>query len=101
MSTYKNVTLEGIGNVYFEGKCVSHTFHTADGARKTAGVLLPSKLTFGTDAPEVMDILTGSATVTFEGTTSTYAAGESFSIPGNSSFDIEVSEPTSYICSFG
>jgi purine/pyrimidine-nucleoside phosphorylase len=101
VTNFENVTLEGVGNVYFDGKCVSHTFHTADGSRKTAGVLLPSKLTFGTDAPEIMDILTGSATVTLDGVTSTYAAGESFSVPGNSSFDIEVTEPTSYICSFG
>lgn len=101
MSTYENVTIETVGNVYFDGKCVSHTFHTADGSRKTAGVLLPSKLTFGTDAPEVMDIVSGSCTVTHEGTTTSYAAGESFSIPGNSSFDIEVTEPTSYVCSFG
>ena len=32
----------------------------------------------------------------------TYAAGESFNVPGNSSFDIEVAgEPYHYICHFG
>lgn len=31
----------------------------------------------------------------------TYGAGESFSVPGNSSFDIEASEPYHYVCHFG
>ena len=101
MSTYDNVTLETTANVYFDGMCVSHTFHTADGARKSAGVILPSKLTFGTAAPEVMDILTGSCTVTLDGESSTYAAGQSFSVPGDSSFEIEVSEAVSYVCHYG
>ena len=101
MSTYENVTLETTANVYFDGKCVSHTFHTADGTRKSAGVILPSKLTFGTGAPEVMDILSGSCTVTLDGATSTYTAGQSFSVPGDSSFDIEVTEAVSYVCHYG
>jgi len=101
LTAYENVTLEPIANVYFDGKCVSHTFHTADGTRKSAGVILPSKLTFGTAAPEVMDILTGSCTVTLGGETSTYTAGQSFSVPGDSSFEIEVTEAVSYVCHYG
>ena len=101
MSAYENVTLEPIANIYFDGTCVSHTFHTADGTRKSAGVILPSKLTFGTAAPEVMDVLTGSCTVTLNGATNTYAAGQSFSVPGDSSFDIEVTEAVSYVCHYG
>jgi purine/pyrimidine-nucleoside phosphorylase len=32
----------------------------------------------------------------------TYGAGQSFKVPGNSSFDIEVSgEPYHYVCHFG
>lgn len=101
MSEYRNVTLETVGNVYFDGKCVSHTFHTADGDRKSAGVILPSQLTFGTAAPEVMDILSGSCVVTWDGVSTTYGAGESFSVPGDSSFDIEVTETISYVCHYG
>ncbi|MCA3167259.1 MAG: DUF1255 family protein, partial [Burkholderiales bacterium] len=29
-------------NVYFDGKCVSHTVLLADGSRKSVGVILPS-----------------------------------------------------------
>ena len=42
-------------NVYFDGKCVSHTVLFADGTRKTLGVILPGTLNFGTDAPELID----------------------------------------------
>ena len=101
MGEYQNVTLETVGNVYFDGKCVSHTFHTADGNRKSAGVILPSKLTFGTAAPEVMDILSGTCTVTLDGIATTYGTGESFSVPGDSSFDIEVTDTVSYVCHYG
>jgi uncharacterized protein YaiE (UPF0345 family) len=30
-----------------------------------------------------------------------YAGGTSFSVPGNSSFDIEVAEAVDYVCHFG
>lgn len=101
MATFENVSLETTGNVYFDGKCVSHTFHLSDGTRKSAGVILPSSLTFGTAAPEVMEIEAGRCTVTFNGETTSYGAGESFSIPGDSSFDIAVTETLSYICHYG
>lgn len=29
-----------------------------------------------------------------------YAAGQSFEVPGNSSFDIEVTETLSYVCHY-
>ncbi|WP_411024431.1 pyrimidine/purine nucleoside phosphorylase, partial [Salmonella sp. s56041] len=42
-------------NVYFDGKCVSHTVTLADGTRKSVGVILPATLTFNTGAPEIME----------------------------------------------
>ena len=50
-----NVTVTTQANVYFDGKCVSHTILRTDGSRKTLGVILPSTLTFSTGAPEMMD----------------------------------------------
>ncbi len=98
------VSLETKANVYFDGKCVSHTFVLADGTRKSAGVVLPASLTFGTGAPEIMECVAGSCRVRLKGEDSwrTIEAGESFNVPGNSSFDIEVTdEPFHYICHFG
>ena len=91
-------------NVYFDGKCVSHGIQFADGTKKSVGVILPATLTFNTGAPEIMEGVAGSCRVRLKGESEwkTYGAGESFNVPGNSSFDIEVEgDPYHYICHFG
>jgi uncharacterized protein YaiE (UPF0345 family) len=100
---FDNVTVLKKGNVYFDGKCVSHTVIFADGTKKTLGVILPASLTFNTGAPEIMEINGGSCNVRLKGETGwkTYAAGTSFNVPGDSSFDIEVTETLDYVCHFG
>jgi uncharacterized protein YaiE (UPF0345 family) len=101
--TYENVTLDPTANVYFDGACVSHTFHLADGTRKSAGVIFPATLTFGTAAPETMELLSGACNIRHAGDTEwqSYRAGESFDVPGDSSFDIEVTETLGYVCHYG
>ena len=100
---FDNVTVLKKGNVYFDGKCVSHTVIFADGSKKTLGVILPASLTFNTGAPEIMEINGGSCNVRLKGEDSwkTYASGTSFNVPGNSSFEIEVTETLDYVCHFG
>ena len=90
-------------NVYFDGKCVSHTVLFADGTKKSVGVIFPSNLTFNTAAPEVMELNGGQCRVRLKGEKEwkTYRGGERFSIPGNSSFDIETVEMLDYVCHFG
>jgi uncharacterized protein YaiE (UPF0345 family) len=89
-------------NVYFDGKCVSHTVLFADGTRKTLGVILPGALNFGTDAPELMEVQAGQCRIRLDGSDEwkTYGAGESFSVPGKSRFDIDVIETLDYVCSY-
>ena len=102
-------TLDGVAvttkaNVYFDGKCVSHSVKFADGTGKSIGVILPSTLTFKTGAPEIMEGVAGTCRVRLAGSDvwQTWGAGETFKVPANSSFDIEVSgEPYHYICHFG
>ena len=104
MSQFDNVSVVKQANVYFDGKCVSHTVQFADGTKKSVGVVLPSKLTFNTGAPEIMETVAGAVRYRLKGVTDWKVAdaGECFSIPGNSSFDIEVSgEPYHYVCHFG
>lgn len=103
MSQFENVSVSKTGNVYFDGKCISYTLYTADGARKSVGVVLPAKLTFGTAAPEVMELQQGRCRVRMAGRDEwkEYAGGESFSVPGDSSFDIEVLEDLHYVCHYG
>ncbi|MEW6678053.1 MAG: pyrimidine/purine nucleoside phosphorylase [Pseudomonadota bacterium] len=103
MSQFDNVSVITKANVYFDGKCVSHTVQFADGSKKSVGVVLPASLTFNTGAPEIMECVAGACRYRLKGEDwKTSQAGESFSIPANSSFDIEVSgEPYHYICHFG
>jgi purine/pyrimidine-nucleoside phosphorylase len=90
-------------NVYFDGKCVSHTVTLADGTKKSVGVVLPSQLTFNTGAPEIMECVAGGCEYKLAGSDSWQKSGpgEKFSVPGNSSFDILVAEAYHYICHFG
>ena len=103
MSQFDNVSVVKEANVYFDGKCVSHSIIMPDGTRKSVGVILPSKLLFSTAAPEIMEILAGVCQVTRQGETAaeTYKAGDRFTIPGESSFQIDVSETVHYVCHFG
>ncbi|HCY16981.1 MAG: hypothetical protein A2Z93_11690 [Curvibacter sp. GWA2_64_110] len=105
MSTqqFDNVSVATKANVYFDGKCVSHSITLADGTKKSVGVVLPATLTFNTGAPEIMECVAGSCEYKLKGTDAWVksSAGEKFNVPGNSSFDIRVTEPYHYVCHFG
>ena len=104
MTQYENVSVVKKANVYFDGKCVSHSIQFVDGTKKSVGVILPSTLTFNTGIPEIMETVAGSCRVLLKGSTDwqSYSVGQSFNVPGNSSFQIEVSgEPYHYVCHFG
>ena len=64
---FERVSVVKKANVFFDGRCVSHTVFTADGARKSVGVILPGALTFETAAPEVMEIVAGRCRVKLAG----------------------------------
>jgi len=104
MSQFNNVSVVSKANVYFDGKCVSHSITLEDGTKKSLGVILPATLTFNAGAPEIMESVAGSCRVKLAGESEwkSYSAGESFKVPANSSFDIEVSgEPYHYVCHYG
>ncbi len=105
MTTTKidGVSVTTAANVYFDGKCVSHGITFPDGTKKSVGVVLPSTLTFNTGAPEIMECVAGSCEYKLKGTDTWVqsTAGTQFNVPGNSSFEIRVTEPYHYICHFG
>ena len=102
MTDLSNATIEPRANVYFDGKCVSHSLTLPDGTKKSVGVILPSTLTFKTGAPEVMELVEGDCRVRLAGGDWVrYARGQQFEVPANSSFDIEVTKALHYICHFG
>ena len=103
MPQFDNVSVVKKANVYFDGKCVSHTVYLPDGSRKSVGVIFPSVLTFKTAEPELMEITAGSCRVRLPGDKDWRIchAGDSFRVPANSSFDIEPLETLDYVCHFG
>ncbi len=103
MQQIDNVSVLKEANVYFDGRCVSHTILFPDGSRKSVGVILPSSLTFNTGAPEVMELIKGKCRIKRDGESdwSTFEGGQEFSVVGNSRFDIETLETLHYVCHFG
>ena len=99
---FDNVSVVKKANIYFDGKCVSHTVLFADGTKKTIGVIFPSSLTFNTGAPEIMELNAGKCRIRLKGETEwkSFEGGQSFNVPGNSSFDIETLETGDYVCHF-
>ncbi len=101
-----NISVTTQANVYFDGKCVSHGITFADGSKKSVGVVLPSTLTFATSAPEIMECVAGACEYKLAGsdTWALSSTGETFSVPGNSKFEIRVTQLQGayhYICHFG
>ena len=97
-----NITVTTQANVYFDGKCVSHNIAYPDGTQKSVGVILPSSLTFNTGAPEIMECVAGSCEYKLAGSDVWVksSAGEKFSVPGNTRFEIRVAEAYHYICHY-
>jgi purine/pyrimidine-nucleoside phosphorylase len=100
--TLDGVAVQTQANVYFDGKCVSHSVTFADGTRKSVGVILPATLTFNTGAAEVMECVAGSCEYKLAGSNQWVrsSAGQRFDVPAQSSFEIRVTEPYHYICHF-
>jgi hypothetical protein len=102
MAQFDNVSVKKKANIYFDGKCVSHTVLFPNGTRNTLGVIFPSTLTFSTESPELMEINTGVCNVKLAGQDEwkTYKAGDKFAIGGNTSFEIETVETLDYVCHY-
>lgn len=102
MSKFENVTVVKAANVYFEGKVTSRTVEFPDGTKKTLGIMMPGEYEFGTEAAEVMEILTGDLAVLLPGNDEWQAikGGESFDVPANASFKLVIKEITDYCCSY-
>jgi uncharacterized protein YaiE (UPF0345 family) len=102
MAEFSNVTVVKAANIYFDGKVTSRTVKFADGSHKTLGIMLPGDYSFNTAAAEIMEVLAGSMEIRLAGKDdwATYPAGTQFEVPANSSFDLKISEPSDYCCSY-
>ncbi|MCG8707160.1 pyrimidine/purine nucleoside phosphorylase [Brenneria sp. 4F2] len=89
-------------NEYFAGKVKSIGFESDSVGRASVGVMAAGEYTFGTGQPEAMTVISGALKVLLPGETDwrLFAAGESFSVPAQSEFNLEVAETTSYLCQY-
>jgi hypothetical protein len=97
------VTVIAKANVYFDGNVVRHTALLKDDSKKTLGLIRPGSYHFDTGAPERMEIVAGSCSVTLDGEKESldHATGAVFDLPGKSGFTIAVETGCcEYICSF-
>lgn len=104
-STLANASITTQANIYFDGKCISHSLTLADGSKKSVGVILPTTLTFNTGAAEIMECVGGACEYKLAGSSDWIRsmAGGKFSVPGDSKFEIRVAEGEAayhYICHF-
>lgn len=86
-------------NQYFDGKVQSLGFNGPEGPA-TVGVMEPGKYTFKTQQEERISIFTGNLKIKLPGSNDwqSVEAGDSFTVQGNSSYEVDVASDTAYIC---
>ncbi len=102
MHNYKNVDVDKLANIYFDGKVISRNIFFKDGSKKTLGVMLKGGYEFKTTSRELMEIHSGKINVKIASDKDwrSITEGMDFHIPKNSSFCLEVIELVNYTCSY-
>lgn len=99
---FKSADITKKANIYHGGNVTSRNIVTAEGEHKSLGFMLAGTYKFNTEAAEIMEILHGECRVRLAGSDDwhIYNAGESFNVPANSYFDIEVADMLDYVCHY-
>ena len=102
MDNFKNVDVEKLANIYFEGKVISRNIYLKDGSKKTLGIMLVGEYEFNTVASERMEIISGKVRLKLKDDNEwkLITNGMKFNIPKNSSFKLEVLDLVNYTCSY-
>ena len=102
MNTYKNVNVNKLANIYFEGKVISRKITFSDNTIKTLGVMLPGEYEFNTQSKELMEIISGELNFQLKNETNwnIIKNGMSFNIEKDSSFKVKVFKTVNYSCSY-
>ena len=87
-------------NEYFAGKIKSLGFEL-HGTQYTTGVMLPGEYSIKTEKEEHITVTVGGFEIRPpDSDWKTANIGDTIVIPANSSFDVKVNEPVSYICMY-
>ena len=102
MNKFKNVDVNKLANIYFEGKVISRNIFLKDGSKKTLGVMLAGEYEFKTTSRELMEIISGKLNLKIKNDDEwkSITNGMEFNIPKNSSFKLKVLELVNYTCSY-
>ena len=102
MAELNNITITKEANIYYDGKVTSRSIVLEDGSKQSLGIMLPGEYTFGTEAAEIMEMMSGDLEIKLPGETEFKKLNtpESFNVPANSSFDLKIKTVTDYCCSY-
>ena len=102
MDKYKDVNVDKIANIYFEGNVISRNIFLKDGSRKTLGVMLPGNYEFSTETRELMEIISGKLNLKLQNHDDWQLIkdGMDFNVPKKSLFKVNVLELINYTCSY-
>ncbi|MFC3394743.1 pyrimidine/purine nucleoside phosphorylase [Brenneria rubrifaciens] len=89
-------------NEYFTGKVKSIGFDSGSIGRASVGVMEAGEYTFGTGQAEEMTVITGALKVLLPGAPDweVFMPGESFFVPAQSEFNLQVADASSYLCKY-
>ncbi|WP_392558975.1 pyrimidine/purine nucleoside phosphorylase [Orbus mooreae] len=89
-------------NEYFTGKVKSISFTNATSGESSVGVMVPGEYTFSTNKAEEMTVISGSLNVLLPSAKDwqIFEAGQIFHVQAKSEFNVQVVEPTAYLCRY-
>jgi uncharacterized protein YaiE (UPF0345 family) len=99
IAVFENVRVARKAEFSHGRKVVTRTLITAAGEMKSLGLMQPGVYRIATEAPETVEIVQGHCRAKLPGDQAwiDYEAGESFAVPANSHYEIEVGEVLDYI----
>ena len=102
MKYFKNVDVDKLANIYYEGKVISRNIFLKDGSKKSLGIMLVGEYEFNTVSRELMEIISGKLNLKLKNDKEwkLFTNGMEFNIPKNSSFKLKVLELVNYTCSY-
>ena len=102
MDNFKDVNVDKLANIYFEGKVISRNIFLKDGSKKTLGIMLVGEYEFNTVSRELMEIISGKLNLKLKDDKEwkLITNGMEFNVPKNSSFKLKVLELVNYTCSY-
>ena len=102
MSNFKNVNVDKLANIYYEGKVISRNIFLRDGSKKTLGTMLVGEYEFDTKSRELMEIISGELFFKIKGDNdwNFVKEGMEFYVPKDSSFSLKIMKIVNYTCSY-